>query len=86
MRIELPDPEAADLAKFRRAICAALLRAWMVDAGGAAPPGPRHRVGTGRSRWRANRRGATTSAIVAQRAMWLGRRSMAPFHTRRAGS
>ncbi len=33
-RIELPDPEAADLAKFRRAICAALLRAWMVDAGG----------------------------------------------------
>ena len=33
-RIELPDPEAADLAKFKRAICAALLRAWMVDAGG----------------------------------------------------
>lgn len=33
-RIELPDPEKADLTKFRRAICAALLRAWMVDAGG----------------------------------------------------
>ena len=33
-RIELPDPEAADLAKFRRAICVALLRAWMVEAGG----------------------------------------------------
>jgi len=33
-RIELPDPEGADLACFRRAICVALLRAWMVDAGG----------------------------------------------------
>ncbi len=33
-RIELPDPEAADLMKFKRAICVALLRAWMVDAGG----------------------------------------------------
>ena len=33
-RIELPDPEAADLAKFRRAVCVALLRAWMVEAGG----------------------------------------------------
>ena len=33
-RIELPDPEAADLGKFRRAVCVALLRAWMVDAGG----------------------------------------------------
>jgi hypothetical protein len=33
-RIELPDPEAADLGLFRRAICVALLRAWMVDAGG----------------------------------------------------
>lgn len=33
-RIELPDPEAADLATFRRAICVALLRAWMVEAGG----------------------------------------------------
>ena len=33
-RIELPDPEAADLALFRRGICVALLRAWMVDAGG----------------------------------------------------
>jgi len=33
-RIELPDPEAADLGRFRRAICVALLRAWMVDAGG----------------------------------------------------
>lgn len=35
-RIELPDPEAADLEAFRRAICVALLRAWMVDAGGTA--------------------------------------------------
>lgn len=33
-RIELPDPEAADLGRFRRAICVALLRAWMVEAGG----------------------------------------------------
>ena len=33
-RIELPDPEAADLAQFRRAVCVALMRAWMVDAGG----------------------------------------------------
>jgi hypothetical protein len=33
-RIELPDPEAADLGRFRRAIFVALLRAWMVDAGG----------------------------------------------------
>ncbi len=33
-RIELPDPETADLTKFKRAICVALLRAWMVDAGG----------------------------------------------------
>ena len=33
-RIELLDPEAADLAKFRRALCAAMLRAWMVDAAG----------------------------------------------------
>jgi len=33
-RIELPDPEAAELAAFRRAVCVALLRAWMVDAGG----------------------------------------------------
>jgi hypothetical protein len=33
-RIELPDPEAADLDEFRRAIGFALLRAWMVAAGG----------------------------------------------------
>jgi len=33
-RIELPDPETADLARFRRAICVALLRGWMVEAGG----------------------------------------------------
>ena len=33
-RIELPDPEGADLVSFRRAICVALLRAWMMDAGG----------------------------------------------------
>jgi hypothetical protein len=33
-RIELPDPEAADLGLFRRAVCVALLRAWMVEAGG----------------------------------------------------
>ncbi len=33
-RIELPDPEAAELAAFRRAVCVALLRSWMVDAGG----------------------------------------------------
>jgi len=33
-RIELPDPEAADLDLFRRAICVALLRGWMVEAGG----------------------------------------------------
>ncbi|HRR34117.1 MAG TPA: hypothetical protein P5026_08475 [Kiritimatiellia bacterium] len=33
-RIELPDPEAADLERFRRAICVALLRGWMVEAGG----------------------------------------------------
>lgn len=34
-RIELPDPETADLNAFRRAICVALLRAWMVEAGGS---------------------------------------------------
>jgi len=34
-RIELPDPEAADLAKFRRAVGFALLRARMVAIGGA---------------------------------------------------
>jgi len=33
-RIELPDPEAADLGLFRRAICVALLRAWRTDVGG----------------------------------------------------
>ncbi len=33
-RIELPDPEAADLDQFRRAIGFALLRAWMAQAGG----------------------------------------------------
>lgn len=33
-RIELPDPEAADLTRFKHAICVALLRAWMVEAGG----------------------------------------------------
>ena len=33
-RIELPDPEAADLNRFRRAIAVAFLRAWMVDDGG----------------------------------------------------
>jgi len=33
-RIELPDPEAADLGRFRRALFVAWLRAWMVDAGG----------------------------------------------------
>lgn len=33
-RIELPDPEAADLALFRRAIFVAMLRGWMVEAGG----------------------------------------------------
>jgi hypothetical protein len=33
-RIELPDPEAADLDRFRRAVGVALLRAWMVEAGG----------------------------------------------------
>lgn len=33
-RIELPDPEAADLSRFRRAVCVALLRAWMVEQGG----------------------------------------------------
>ena len=33
-RIELPDPEAADLVLFRRAVCVALLRSWMVEAGG----------------------------------------------------
>lgn len=33
-RIELPDPETADLDLFRRAICVALLRGWMVEAGG----------------------------------------------------
>lgn len=33
-RIELPDPEAADLSLFRRAIFVAMLRGWMVDAGG----------------------------------------------------
>jgi len=33
-RIELPDPEAADLGLLRRAVCVALLRAWMVDVGG----------------------------------------------------
>lgn len=32
--IELPDPETADLALLRRAVSVALLRAWMVDAGG----------------------------------------------------
>jgi len=34
-RIELPDPEAADLAKLKRAVSVALLRAWMVEAGGS---------------------------------------------------
>jgi hypothetical protein len=33
-RIELPDPEAADLQRFRRAVCVALLRGWMVEQGG----------------------------------------------------
>ncbi len=33
-RIELPDPEAADLDIFKRALGIALLRAWMVAAGG----------------------------------------------------
>ncbi len=33
-RIELPDPEAADLTRFRRAVAVAFLRAWMVDDGG----------------------------------------------------
>jgi hypothetical protein len=33
-RIDLPDPETADLALLRRAVSVALLRAWMVDAGG----------------------------------------------------
>ena len=33
-RIELPDPEAADLELLKRAVGVALLRAWMVDAGG----------------------------------------------------
>jgi len=33
-RIELPDPEAADLDQFRRSIGFALLRAWMAQAGG----------------------------------------------------
>lgn len=33
-RIELPDPEAAELGAFRRAIFIAMLRGWMVDAGG----------------------------------------------------
>lgn len=33
-RIELPDPEAADLVQFKRAICVALLRGWMSEAGG----------------------------------------------------
>ncbi len=32
--IELPDPEAADLERLRRAVAVAFLRAWMVDAGG----------------------------------------------------
>lgn len=33
-RIELPNPETADLEAFRRAVCIALLRAWMVTEGG----------------------------------------------------
>ena len=33
-RIELPDAEAADLTKFRRAIVVAFLRAYMLEAGG----------------------------------------------------
>lgn len=33
-RIDLPDPEAADLTRFRRAVAVAFLRAWMVDSGG----------------------------------------------------
>lgn len=33
-RIELPDPETADLDRFRRAVCVALLRGWMAEAGG----------------------------------------------------
>lgn len=33
-RIELPDPEAADLTRFRRAVVVAFLRVYMVDAGG----------------------------------------------------
>lgn len=34
-RIELPDPEAADLARFRRAICSAFLRVWMAQSCGS---------------------------------------------------
>lgn len=33
-KIELPDPEAADLNRFRRAIAVAFLRIWMVNDGG----------------------------------------------------
>ncbi len=33
-RIELPDPESADLILFRRAVAVAFLRAWMVNDGG----------------------------------------------------
>ena len=33
-RIELPDPEGADLERFQRALAVAFLRIWMVEAGG----------------------------------------------------
>lgn len=41
-RIELPDPENADLALFRLAVCKAFLRLWVADAapGPERPPAP----------------------------------------------
>jgi len=48
-RIELPDPEAADLVLFRRAVCVAVLRAWMTGtndgSGGVAKELPVWLVG-----------------------------------------
>ena len=47
---------------------------------------PPPRTETGRSRSRAKRTASTTSSAPAQRAISAGRRSIAPFQTRRASS
>jgi hypothetical protein len=51
-----------------------------------ATPCPPDRTATGRPCWRANRMAAATSAVSWQHAIIAGRRSTAPFQTRRAAS